>query len=621
MDKFDYLIIGAGMGGLSAGNFLAKYKKKVLILEKHNIPGGLVTSFKRKGVQFDLGIESLYELKEGQTIPQFLEFWGTTITAQQNTGDLCCFIDGKRYAFRHDRLREDFLAAFPDDQADVNRIFDINERMYREMNSGTGAPKPPYEMNFLELIWFGMNNFFKRPIFMKYGLKDARVVLDKLTQNPVLRSAIFSKGIFPMVYMAYAYRLNVVGKDYYPTGGMQAIPDASVESFTANGGVLKLNTEVAEILIENGRAVGVRTNDGACYRAGTVISNASPQFTYDLLPDGLPIKDKVQQKLQGREIFPGVCALFLSVKDDYDFGKASCFSFLSSTSYRDDYKTFTPENCPIEMVVYPKKPGDTCTAAVALFLRFTVHVLFNHLNLRYSDGTESLHDVSLNVEANAITVLFGPAGGGKSTLLRMLNRLNDLADVVEVAGKVLFNGEDLLDPKTDVTDLRRRVGMVFSRPTPLPMSIAENITYGMRLAGERRKASFDEAVERSLRQAVLWDEVYDRLNTPAMALSGGQQQRLCIARTLALKPEVILLDEPTSALDPISTAKIEGSLQELKQEYTIVLAPHNTQQAARTADYAAFFLQGELVEYSKGKGIFTTPKDPRTNDYVEGRFG
>ena len=363
---FDAIIIGAGMGGLSAGNFLAKYKKKVLILEKHNIPGGLITSFKRKGVQFDLGIESLYELKEGQTIPQFLEFWGAAMDAKRNTGDICCFIDGKRYDFRHDRLREDFLDAFPDNKRDVNLIFDINEKMYAEMNSGTGAPKPPYDMNLFEMIRFGLTNLVKKPVFMKYGLKDASVVLDRLTQNPVLRSAIFSKGIFPMVYMAYAYRFNVIGKDYYPANGMQAIPDASVKSFTANGGMLKLKTEAEEILIENGAAVGVRTKDGACYYAKNVISNASPHFTYDLLPRSFPLKDEIKHKLDGKEIFPGVCALFLAVKDDYDFGNVSCFSFLSSMNYRENYKNFTPENCPIEMVVYPKKPGDTYTAAVAL---------------------------------------------------------------------------------------------------------------------------------------------------------------------------------------------------------------------------------------------------------------
>jgi phosphate transport system ATP-binding protein len=250
-----------------------------------------------------------------------------------------------------------------------------------------------------------------------------------------------------------------------------------------------------------------------------------------------------------------------------------------------------------------------------------VKILIEHLSLRYADGTESLKDVNLAIPAHAITVLFGPAGGGKSTLLRVLNRLNDLTDVVHVSGRVLLDGQDILDPKTDVIALRRRVGMVFARPVPLPLSIRANLTYGLELAGERRKTRLEEAIERSLHQAALWDEVKDRLDEPAFSLSGGQQQRLCLARNLALEPEVILLDEPTSGLDPISTAKVEGSLQELKSRYTIVLVPHSIQQAARTADYAAFFLQGELIEHAAGKTIFTVPKGPRTEDYITGRFG
>ncbi len=248
-------------------------------------------------------------------------------------------------------------------------------------------------------------------------------------------------------------------------------------------------------------------------------------------------------------------------------------------------------------------------------------IVIEHLSLNYSDGTESLKDVSLRIPANHITVLFGPAGGGKSTLLRCINRLNDLADVTTLSGRVLLNGEDVLDPHTNVTELRRRVGMVFSRPVPLPLTIYQNITYGLEIAGERRKARLDEAVERALRQVVLWDEVSDRLHDPAHALSGGQQQRLCIARVLALQPEVILLDEPTSALDPVSTFKIETTLRELRSELTIVLAPHSTQQAARIADTAAFFLAGELVEVQEGEKLFVNPKDKRTQDYIQGRFG
>jgi phosphate transport system ATP-binding protein len=244
-----------------------------------------------------------------------------------------------------------------------------------------------------------------------------------------------------------------------------------------------------------------------------------------------------------------------------------------------------------------------------------------NLSLQYSDGTESLRNISMGIPSNEITVLFGPAGGGKSTLLRCFNRLNDLTEVRAATGKILIDGENILDPKTDVIALRRKVGMVFARPVVLPMSIRSNLTYGLELAGETRRSRLEEAVERSLRLAAIWDEVKDRLEEPAIALSGGQQQRICLARVLALQPGIILLDEPTSGLDPISTGKVEAALQELKKDYTIILVPHSIQQAARTADHAAFFLQGELVEFRPGREIFTNPKDKRTEDYVTGRFG
>ncbi|NMB69250.1 MAG: phosphate ABC transporter ATP-binding protein [Chloroflexi bacterium] len=248
-------------------------------------------------------------------------------------------------------------------------------------------------------------------------------------------------------------------------------------------------------------------------------------------------------------------------------------------------------------------------------------IVIEHLNLKYQDGTESLRDVNLTIAANAITVLFGPAGGGKSSLLRVLNRLNDQSDVAELTGKVLLNGQNILDPGVNPVELRRKVGIVFSRPVPLPLTIYENVAYGLRLMGENRKDRLDRAVEQALREAVLWDEVYDRLHDPAIAISGGQQQRLCLARVLALGPEVIMLDEPTSALDPVSTSKIESLMQELKQRFTIIWVPHNVQQAARMADYAAFFLQGELVEFAAEKRLFVFPRDKRTEDYVEGKFG
>jgi len=243
-------------------------------------------------------------------------------------------------------------------------------------------------------------------------------------------------------------------------------------------------------------------------------------------------------------------------------------------------------------------------------------------NVCYSyDGKPALSDVTLDVPGNAITVFFGPASGGKTTLLRLINRLNDLVEGTQMSGRILLDGHDVYAPGTDVVSLRRRVGMVFALPLPLPGSVRENVVYGPKLAGVQDRAKLEEIVVRSLTQAALWDEVKDRLNDAASSLSGGQQQRLCIARSLALEPEVLLLDEPTSGLDPISTGKVEESLLELKGDYTIIIVPHSVQQAARVADYAAFFLMGELIEDRPGTEIFTTPHDQRTDDYVTGRFG
>ncbi len=243
-------------------------------------------------------------------------------------------------------------------------------------------------------------------------------------------------------------------------------------------------------------------------------------------------------------------------------------------------------------------------------------------DVSYSYGEERvLNDVTLDVAANAVTVFFGPAGGGKTTLLRLINRLNDLVDGTWMTGRVLLDGQDIYEPGVDVPELRRRVGMVFALPLPLPGTVRENVTYGPRLAGVRDQNHLDEITFRSLKQAALWDEVKDRLDESAIALSGGQQQRLCIARSLALEPEVLLLDEPTSGLDPLSTNKVEATLNELKKQYTIIIVPHSIQQAARVADSAAFFLMGELIEYRPGKDIFVNPHQKRTEDYITGRFG
>ena len=244
----------------------------------------------------------------------------------------------------------------------------------------------------------------------------------------------------------------------------------------------------------------------------------------------------------------------------------------------------------------------------------------NKLKLYYGESL-ALKKVTLGVEKNSVLALIGPSGCGTSTFLRTLNRMNDLIENVRIEGEVLLDGNSIYHPDTDVVMLRKRVGMVFQRPNPFPMSIYDNVAYGPRIHGNSKKSALDELVERSLRGSALWDEVKDRLHSSALGLSGGQQQRLCIARLLAVEPEVLLMDEPCSALDPISTMKIEELVSELKQRYTIIVVTHNMQQAARISDYTGFFLNGDLVEHDQTDVIFTRPQDQRTEDYITGRFG
>jgi phosphate transport system ATP-binding protein len=244
----------------------------------------------------------------------------------------------------------------------------------------------------------------------------------------------------------------------------------------------------------------------------------------------------------------------------------------------------------------------------------------NKLQLYYGD-TLALKKISIDVIKNSVLALIGPSGCGKSTFLKSINRMNDLIDSVKIDGEILLDGVNIYHPDTDVVMLRKRIGMVFQRPNPFPMSIYDNIAYGPRIHGLKSKGKLDELVEKSLKGAALWEEVKDRLSSSAMGMSGGQQQRLCIARLLAVEPEVLLMDEPCSALDPISTMKIEELVTELKNQYTIIMVTHNMQQAARVSDYTAFFLSGELVEHDKTDAIFTRPQDKRTEDYITGRFG
>lgn len=247
-------------------------------------------------------------------------------------------------------------------------------------------------------------------------------------------------------------------------------------------------------------------------------------------------------------------------------------------------------------------------------------IITRNLNLHYGEN-HALKNINMNIAPGAITAFIGPSGCGKSTFLKTLNRMNDLIDCVKIDGEVLLDGENIYDPKVDTTLLRKKMGMVFQQPNPFPMSIYDNIAYGPRIHGIKNKAKLDEIVETSLRGAAIFDEVKDRLKKSALGLSGGQQQRLCIARALAVEPEILLMDEPTSALDPISTLKIEELMEDLKKKYTVVVVTHNMQQAARVSDYTAFFLVGEVIEFDTTDNIFSRPKDKRTEDYITGRFG
>ncbi|HJV46062.1 MAG TPA: phosphate ABC transporter ATP-binding protein PstB [Bacillota bacterium] len=243
-----------------------------------------------------------------------------------------------------------------------------------------------------------------------------------------------------------------------------------------------------------------------------------------------------------------------------------------------------------------------------------------NLNLYYGEN-QALYNINLNFESHHVTALIGPSGCGKSTFLRTLNRMNDLIQGVRIKGKIEVDGQDIYHPQTDIVQLRKKVGMVFQRPNPFPMSIYDNVAYGPRIHGLKDRKITDQLVEESLRKAALWEEVKDRLHTSAKGLSGGQQQRLVIARVLAVEPEIILMDEPTSALDPISTASVEELIQKLKHMYTVIIVTHNMQQAARASDFTTFFLNGEVVEYGATDQLFTSPKDKRTEDYITGRFG
>ncbi len=358
MGKYDYIIIGAGMGGLSAASFLAKYGKTVLILEKHDKAGGLCTSFQRMNTLFDCGIASLHELAPNQTIPQFFKFWGGEIKSEKHYKKLLYLIDEDSYSFDGETLEEDLVAQFPNDKVDIEKFFAVNSGMMNEMLSDNHAPIPPYEMNLFQLIKFGINNLVKKPLLIKYGMKNFDVTFEKLIKNKQIRNIIFSTAMSNMVYMGYMYQWYVSDKTYYPFGGMQAIPDAAVEILEQHGGRVMLNTEVVQILMDNERACAVRTKDGQEFFADNIISNVSPEFTYSWLPNTCKEKNKMLSKIKNKKIFQSACLMFV-VLDDISLLKGHNYVYIASSDCcRTDTENFTPENCPILLQVADKKPTD-----------------------------------------------------------------------------------------------------------------------------------------------------------------------------------------------------------------------------------------------------------------------
>ena len=366
---YDYIIIGAGMGGLSAANFLAKYGKRVLVLEKHDKAGGFCTSFRRKETQFDCGIDSLHELKPNETIPQFFEFWGGSIESEKHIGSICCYIDDNVYSFRGDHIKEDFLEQFPDDKNDIEKIFSVNNGIMEEMYRNSGPPIPPYEMNIFQLVKFAIYNMIKKPLLMKYGLQNFNVTIQKLCKNRKIASIIFSKAAVTnnMVYFAFVYRWFVCNDTYYPQGGMQTIPDNAVKLFKQHGGTVMLNTEVSEIIMEEGQTKGVKTKNGKKYIADRIISNASPAFTYSLLPSECAQKQKMIQAIKRKKIFPSSCLLLIILDNIEALNRKNYICIADSNCLNIDDNKYTPENCPITIMVKDKKPNDKYYAVEILF--------------------------------------------------------------------------------------------------------------------------------------------------------------------------------------------------------------------------------------------------------------
>lgn len=374
-NKYDVIVIGAGMGGLSTAAFLAKFGKRALVIEKHDKPGGYVTSFTRKGCRFDIGLEGLSELGENQIIAKFLDFWGVSVKTIKRTENIKVFSGNRSYFLRSNYLKEDFLEQFPGEKNAIENFFKINNKIITEMYSG-GTPKDPNEMSFIEKITFGVKSFVKRPTVMKHGLKNAFPKLKKMFKDNNMINVVISKGICDMVYSGHTYRWEVVRKDcvYYPIGGMQAIPDVVVSSIKSNHGDVILNKEVGRIVIEDGVAKGVECNDGSRFYADIIVSNASTHYTVNKLANGVKELDPLRKTISKRSIFPGGMINFMGVKGNYDFRGANYIAILDENTVDLDVKDYNPHNCPIWLIVSERPDGQENYSVVILaYLPYSYH--------------------------------------------------------------------------------------------------------------------------------------------------------------------------------------------------------------------------------------------------------